>query len=95
MLLIASITALIWWLAGDRRLSTKAKSIIADEAVEVFVSAATGWEIATKVRIGKLPGVASIAGQLPAVIAQHGFKDLPINLADEERISVSFNYGLG
>lgn len=77
--------ALIWWLAGDRQLSARAIAAIADETGDVFVSAATGWEIATKVRIGKLPSAESIAGQLPAVVTANGFKELPITLADGER----------
>jgi hypothetical protein len=34
----------------------------------VFASAATAWEIATKFRIGKLPGVAAIVTDLAAVL---------------------------
>lgn len=77
--------ALIWWLAGDRRLAKAAQAAIAEEANEIFVSAATGWEIATKVRIGKLPSVAPVAGKLPSVIAMHGFKELPVSLTEGER----------
>ncbi len=36
-------------------------------------------------RIGKLPSVAPVAGRLPSVIAQHGFKELPVTLTEGER----------
>lgn len=53
--------ALLWWLAGDRQLSKKAKAAIADEDNEVRVSAASAWEIATKYRLGRLPGAEVLA----------------------------------
>ncbi len=70
--------AFLWWIAGDVLLSDPARAAIGDTRNEVFVSAATAWEITTKVRIGKLPGAVSIAGDLTAVIVAHGFVALPI-----------------
>lgn len=45
---------LLWWLAGDNRLSNKVIEIISNPSHLIFVSAATGWEIAIKKAIGKL-----------------------------------------
>ena len=61
MRLLLDTHALIWWLAGDARLSVRARDAIDQYRSLVFVSAASAWEIATKVRIGKLPGAAAIA----------------------------------
>jgi PIN domain nuclease of toxin-antitoxin system len=44
------------------------------------VSAASVWEIATKVRIGKLPGAAAIASDIPSVIPKEGFKALAVTV---------------
>ena len=77
--------ALLWWLDGDKRLSKPARDFIGEEANTVFVSAASAWEIATKVRIGKLPGAAEIASNLASCMASQGFTDLPISLADGAR----------
>lgn len=74
--------ALIWWLAGDDKLSGPARAVMADESNSILVSAATSWEITTKVRIGKLPNVAPVAGELPIIIAQHGFEELPVTFTD-------------
>ena len=52
MKLLLDTHALLWWLAGDDALSPAAKSAMADDHNEVFVSAASTWEIATKHRIG-------------------------------------------
>jgi PIN domain nuclease of toxin-antitoxin system len=48
--------ALLWALGEPDRLSKKARKLIVDEANELVVSACCAWEIATKHRIGKLPG---------------------------------------
>jgi PIN domain nuclease of toxin-antitoxin system len=53
--LLLDTHALIWWLAGDPSLSTDAKAAIIDPGNEVFVSAVSAWEIATKYRIGSYP----------------------------------------
>jgi PIN domain nuclease of toxin-antitoxin system len=53
MNLLLDTHVLLWFLADDGRLSRKARRSIA-KADEVFVSAASAWEIAIKVRLGKL-----------------------------------------
>jgi PIN domain nuclease of toxin-antitoxin system len=45
---------LLWWLARDPALGSRAGSALADEQAELFVSAATVWEIAIKRAAGKL-----------------------------------------
>ena len=44
----------------------------------VYVSGATGWEIATKVRLGKLPGIDELLNNLPQLVIAQGFELLPI-----------------
>jgi PIN domain nuclease of toxin-antitoxin system len=77
--LLLDTHAFLWWIAGDAALSPTARSAIADESNAVFVSAVTAWEIATKFRIGKLPGVAAIAADLTAALDAQGFVPLPIS----------------
>jgi PIN domain nuclease of toxin-antitoxin system len=71
----------LWWLAGDLALSMAARAAIEDTGNSVFVSAASAWEIATKVRIGKLPGAAAIVPDLEGVLEAQGFVWLPISFA--------------
>jgi PIN domain nuclease of toxin-antitoxin system len=80
MQLLLDTHAFLWWLAGDEALPASARKSIADERIDVFVSAASAWEIATKHRIGKLAGVGSIVADLDATIASQGFVGLPISL---------------
>ena len=58
MRLLLDTHAFLWWLTADQALTPAANRAIADRGNEVFVSAASAWEIATKHRIGKLPGAA-------------------------------------
>lgn len=80
MQLLLDTHALVWWLAGDEALSATARAAIADQNNRVFVSAASLWEITTKHRLGKLPGIAEIASDLTGAIVDQGFIDLPISL---------------
>lgn len=70
--------AFLWWLSGDDQLSAQARSWI--EAIEhpIFVSAASAWEIATKVRIGKLPGAQAVVTNFYEYLIQQGFTPLDI-----------------
>jgi PIN domain nuclease of toxin-antitoxin system len=73
--------ALIWWLMGDARLSRVARDAIADEGNEVFVSAASAWEISTKHRIGKLPGAGPLVVDFASEVRNQSFSPLSISLA--------------
>jgi len=78
--LLLDTHAFLWWLAGDPQLSAPAKAAIADEANEIFVSAVSAWEIATKFRLGKLPDAQAVAANIAAIIADQGFAELPITV---------------
>jgi PIN domain nuclease of toxin-antitoxin system len=76
--------AFLWWIEGNRRLSRAAKSLIEDPKNELLVSAATIWEIATKVRLGRLSVAAGSAPAIADEIAAQGFTPLGITVAHAE-----------
>lgn len=78
--LLLDTHALLWWLAEPDRLSPAAHQATADPGNRVHVSAASGWEIATKVRLGKLPAASELLDDLPQLLAAQGFEKLPITL---------------
>jgi len=78
--LLLDTHALLWWLAGDERLSPVAADAIGDPTNEVLVSAASAWEITTKYRIGKLPTATRLASDFDAVLRSQGFQGLPITI---------------
>jgi PIN domain nuclease of toxin-antitoxin system len=72
--------ALLWWLVEPEKLSAIAYAAINDAAATIFVSAASGWEIATKARLGKLPGAEQLRQDLPSLLQQQGFEPLAVPL---------------
>ena len=70
---------LLWWLSDDGSLSASARKLIARGGNEVLVSAASAWEIATKVRLGKLPMAEDLVSSLDDVLTQEGFVPLAIS----------------
>jgi PIN domain nuclease of toxin-antitoxin system len=46
--------AFLWWINDDPRLSDTARALIGDGESELLLSAASGWEIAIKMRLGRL-----------------------------------------
>ena len=81
MRLLMDTHALLWWLAGDERLTVTAREAIASRDNVVHVSAASAWEIATKHRLGKLPGAGPLAVDFAAEVLAQGFTPLDITLA--------------
>jgi len=60
----------LWWITDSPKLSSRAREIISDGGNTLYLSAASGWEMVVKARLGKLelPGnpVAFIFEQLSA-----------------------------
>ena len=79
MQLLLDTHALLWWQTDDPQLSPAARAAIADDSNEVFVSAASAWEIATKVRLGKLPGLEAAAERFVELLLADGFQPLPMS----------------
>jgi PIN domain nuclease of toxin-antitoxin system len=66
--------ALLWWLADDPTLSRQARKFISETKNTAIVSAASAWEIATKVRLGKLPTAAELAADFVGYLEREGFE---------------------
>jgi len=81
--LLLDTHALIWWATADKALSRKVRRLVEDETTTVVVSAATAWEIATKVRLGRLRWAPP--GSLESYCAEQRFELLPITFAHGER----------
>ncbi|MGA6983971.1 MAG: type II toxin-antitoxin system VapC family toxin [Candidatus Sulfotelmatobacter sp.] len=76
---------LIWWMTNDPHLSDGARRLIAQRGNTSIVSAVSAWEIATKVRLGRLPSAADMIEdfvgdiqrqqmEILDVSAQHGIR---------------------
>ena len=71
--------ALLWAVLSPKALSRKAAAIIADNGNEILVSAASAWEIATKVRLGRLPGAEVLEREFLETMERAGYILLPID----------------
>lgn len=73
--------AFLWWNMDDPQLSATARDFIAEGANEIFLSAATAWEIAVKCNRGRLelpePPERYVAGRM----SHYGFQALPIQIS--------------
>lgn len=74
MRLLLDTHVFLWALAGSRRLKAPARRLI-ESADEVYVSAASIWEIAIKARLGKIKADPE---QLGEAIEASGFRELPV-----------------
>jgi len=73
--LLLDTHVLIWWDAGDEITPAALEAI--QGARQVFVSAASAWEIAIKTELGKIRSTRSVAEACEA----SGFEELPVTFA--------------
>jgi PIN domain nuclease of toxin-antitoxin system len=71
--------AVIWATMSPAALGHQARETLADESNVILVSAASAWEIATKVRLGKLPGAEKLEQDYLAVMKEAGYTLLGID----------------
>jgi PIN domain nuclease of toxin-antitoxin system len=79
--LLLDTHAFLWFATGDEALSVAARKAITDTS-DVFVSAASAWEVRTKYRLGKLASAAVLANDLAAAVQRLELTELPISFAD-------------
>ncbi len=73
--------AFLWWISDDRRLSDRAREIIADGRNELYFSAASGWEISIKAGLGRLEVPEDLQRFISDQLSRNAFQSLPIYLS--------------
>jgi PIN domain nuclease of toxin-antitoxin system len=76
---------------GDPKLSKAARTALRDSNNEGFVSVVSIWEIATKVRIGKMQEPGDLLRDPHSALGRLGFRDLPLTLS-HARLGGSLNH---
>jgi len=66
----------LWWLSGNSSLGPTAREVIASGMNDVYVSAATTWEISIKKALGKLKS----PDDMDTIVEEERFLKLPISL---------------
>jgi PIN domain nuclease of toxin-antitoxin system len=77
MRLLLDTHILLWWLDDSPALPAVAQTAISDVRSEIFVSAATAWEIAIKQALGKLDFPIA---RMSEILAEAGCLPLSIHL---------------
>ena len=80
MRLLLDTHAFLWWLAGHSSLPGRVRAEIDTSGSDVFVSAASAWEITTKYRLGKLPQAEPAARDVMQIIESQQFTPLAISV---------------
>jgi PIN domain nuclease of toxin-antitoxin system len=71
---------LLWAVFRKDLLSNRARHLVHAQRNEVFVSAVSAWEIATKYRLGKLAKAQALVDDFVPSIQSAGYLPLPISL---------------
>jgi PIN domain nuclease of toxin-antitoxin system len=77
----------LWWVSGDPRLSQRAIDVIADGKNSLFLSAASGWEMAIKLALGKLILPGSLESFVSGQLAANSIQVLPVQMAHALHVS--------
>jgi PIN domain nuclease of toxin-antitoxin system len=79
--LLLDTHTLIWWMAADSALSRSARDRIAGSQDPIFVSAASAWEMAIKVSLGRLPSACGLITDFEELLRADGFQSLVVTAA--------------
>jgi PIN domain nuclease of toxin-antitoxin system len=81
MKLLLDTHAFLWWNMDSPQLSPAAKSTIQSNSSEIFLSAASSWEIAIKYFKGKLELPEPPDKYISSRLSYYGFLALPIQIS--------------
>jgi len=82
----------VWWINDDSRLSDGARQVLSVGGNELLFSAASGWEMAIKVRLGKLRVDGPFGPYLSTQLSQNAMGVLPISLRHAVGVSELTDY---
>lgn len=71
---------LLWWVTEDPSLSNRARIQIS-QSEAVLVSAVSAWELAIKVRLGRLPSAIDLVNDFEDELAKDSFRALDVTSA--------------
>ena len=83
MRLLVDTHQLIWWLAG-KSLPARAAELIRDPANQIYASAASIWEVAIKVSLGR---IRIDLDEFVAALGESGFQELSVTARHASRVA--------
>jgi PIN domain nuclease of toxin-antitoxin system len=88
MRLLLDTSCWLWMTAAPERLSTATRDLLLDERTELYLSAASAWEMAIKHGLGKLQLPAPLEHYLPSRLAAFRTTPLAVEHAHALRVAV-------
>lgn len=79
MTVLLDTHTLLWSTMNPEFLSRRASKVMADQRNVILISAVSAWEIATKVRLGKLAGAERLERDFLDLMQGAGYTLLPID----------------
>ena len=70
----------LWFIDGNAQLSPKARSLIEDEANQVYLSMASLWEMGIKISTGKLTFAQPLEKFIPQLLVANDFRIINVDL---------------
>jgi PIN domain nuclease of toxin-antitoxin system len=79
MKLLLDTQAWLWMISQSERLSREARARLFDPGTELYLSAASVWEIAIKSSIGKVRFPGPIGAYVPSALERSGVRSLAVD----------------
>jgi PIN domain nuclease of toxin-antitoxin system len=76
----------LWFISGSDRLSIDAKNFIADMQNQLVLSAASLWEIAIKISLGKLDLLQPYGQLIPQQLEENDIAVLPLEIGHLNKV---------
>jgi PIN domain nuclease of toxin-antitoxin system len=76
--LLLDTHALVWWLNDSPKLSVTARAAVGEANNDIYVSAATAWELAAKVRKGEFPEAVTLVANFHDLLKAEEFAALAV-----------------
>lgn len=77
----------LWWILHDQQLSDQIKELISNPDNQIFLSAASGWEIAIKSGIGRLTIPRPVGGFISEHMSENSINNLSITMSHALQVS--------
>lgn len=81
MKLLLDTHTLVWWLSDDDQLSDRARDCVSDPQNQIFVSAASAYEVSLKHSMGRFPEAQVLSRNWANIIHSAGFDLIDISSA--------------
>lgn len=75
---LADTHVLLWLLGEPHRIPVATRDLLRDRSTDLWVSAVTAWEVATKHRVGKLPSAVPVVAAYDSYLSRLGARELAV-----------------